>query len=71
MGRRLGKGDVLVDFSDGSYVNVHLTWGLSDAGPFADKYPAWFTYGSLEEFAAAMLKDAQESGNGYIHFLFP
>ena len=34
IGRRIDNDDVLVALSDGSYVNVHLTWSLSDAGPF-------------------------------------
>ncbi|QKE62475.1 hypothetical protein HNE05_03575 [Aquipseudomonas campi] len=61
IGRRIDCDDVVVILSNGSYVNVHLVWG-SGPGAFPDKWPAWFSYGSIESFIEAMKGDALEYG---------
>lgn len=61
VGRRIDCDDVLAKLADGTFVNVHLVWG-SGPGAFPEKYPSWFTYGSLVEFVKAMGEDAIEYG---------
>lgn len=63
-GRRIDNDDIVVVLFDGAYVVVHLTWSVSDGGPFADEYPEWLSYGSLEDFVAAMLRDSRAYGDG-------
>lgn len=63
-GRRIDNDDIVVVLFDGAYVVVHLTWRVSDGGPFADNYPEWLSYESLEDFVAAMLKDSRAYGGG-------
>jgi hypothetical protein len=62
--RRIDNDDIVVVLFDRAYVVVHLTWSESDGGPFADKYPEWLSYGSLEDFVAAMLKHSRAYGDG-------
>jgi hypothetical protein len=62
-GRRIDNDDIVVVLFDGAYVVVHLTWSVSDGGPFADNYPEWLSFGSLEDFVAAMLKDSRAYGD--------
>ena len=61
VGKRVDNDDVVALLNDGTYVNVHLVWG-SSPGAFPDKYPSWFSYGSLASFIRAMNEDAIEYG---------
>jgi hypothetical protein len=63
VGRRIDNDDVVAILSDGTYVNVHLVWGRSGGGPFADEFPSWLAYDSLEAFEAAMANDAGNFGD--------
>ena len=65
IGRRIDNDDILVVLDDGSYANVHLVWGTNGSfnGPFPEKYPSWFAYGTLQDFLNAMEQDAQDYGD--------
>ncbi|RQR23994.1 hypothetical protein DIE23_34370 [Burkholderia sp. Bp9143] len=63
IGRRVDRDDVLVVLFDGTYANVHLTWGLSSVDQFADEYPTWFAYGTLDDFVLAMSNDSRDDGD--------
>lgn len=59
LGYRIDCDDVLVALADGTYANIHLTWG-SVPDQFPEKYPHWIIYQTEEDLLSAMAQDAAD-----------